>query len=374
MRIRSVAAVVIVAAGAMGWTGCGKKSSASSAAAAPTLRVGPENVVVVDSATLLSGPALSGTLVAERQAVLRAQLGASVTETLVEEGQPVRAGQPLVRLDDTGVRDQYLAARAGVRSAQEAYELARRNEERLARLRDAGAVAAQAWEDAQSQRVSAEGTLEDARARLVNAEKTLSYTVVKAPFSGVVSERPSKAGDVVQSGASLITVMDPATLRLEATVPVDQLGAVKVGSKVDFTVAGLTDQRFTGTVTRVNPTVDPATRQVRVYVSLPNRKTQLVSGLFADGRIEAARTRALAVPVTAVDERGATPMVLRLKQGKVERVPVTLGLRDEMAETVAVTGLEVGDTLLFGTALEIEPGTPVQVEAATPTTVSPGER
>lgn len=375
MRVRGLATVVVVAAASAGLSGCGKSSSASSPPpGVPALRVGPENVVLVDSATVRSGPALSGTLVAEREAILRAQLGANVVATLVEEGQPVRTGQTLVRLDDVGVRDQYLAARAAVRSADESFQLARRMEERLARLREEGAVASQDWEDAVARRVSAEGALEDARARMVNAEKTVGYTQVKAPFSGVISERTAKAGDVVQSGTSLVTVVDPGTLRLEATVPVDQLTAVRVGRRVEFTVTGMGNQRFTGTVTRVNPSVDPATRQVRVYVSLPNRHRQLVAGLFAEGRIESARATALAVPISAVDERGASPSVLRLKHGKVERVAVTLGLRDEMMETVAVTGLEAGDTLLVGTALELEPGTPVQVDTPAASIVSPGER
>jgi len=103
---------------------------------------------------------------------------------------------------------------------------------------------------------------------------------------------------------------------------------------------------------------------VPVVVSIPNGQG-LVAGLFAEGRVESQVRQALMVPATAVDERGVTPSVLRLRGGKTERVAVQLGVRDPDTERVEVTGgLAPGDTLLVGAAVGTTPGTPVRVTAA----------
>ena len=131
---------------------------------------------------------------------------------------------------------------------------------------------------------------------------------------------------------------------------------------VEFGVSGYTDRRFTGRVTRVNPTADPATRQVRIIASIPNAGNALVGGLFAEGRVATEIRNAPVVPIVAVDERGVRPSVMRVKHGRVERVEIELGLRDEQTETVEVrSGVVPGDTLLLGTARGLTPGTPVKV-------------
>jgi len=119
---------------------------------------------------------------------------------------------------------------------------------------------------------------------------------------------------------------------------------------------------FSGRITRVNPTADPMTRQVRIFASIPNSGQGLVGGLFAEGRIAAESHTGLAIPLTALDETGTTPAVIRVRAGKVERVNVTLGVRDEAIERIELlSGVEAGDTLLVGAARRIAPNTPVRV-------------
>jgi RND family efflux transporter MFP subunit len=166
----------------------------------------------------------------------------------------------------------------------------------------------------------------------------------------------------------MFTVVDPTTMRLEGTVPANQLAAISIGSPVSFSVSGYPDRAFTGKITRVNPIADPATGQVRVVVSVPNSGKSLVGGLFAEGRVASERRNALVVPTTAVDVTGVKPFVIRLKDGKVERVDVELGLRDEESERVEIkSGLVQGDTLLTGAARGISPGTPVRVNSPSDT-------
>ena len=108
--------------------------------------------------------------------------------------------------------------------------------------------------------------------------------------------------------------------------------------------------------------VDSTTRQVRIYVAIPNLDQALVAGLFAEGRVATDTKRAVAVPVTAIDSRGNTPKVHLLKRGRVTESQVQTGMRDEAAELVEIqAGVAAGDTLLLGSAQGVTPGSRVRV-------------
>jgi membrane fusion protein, multidrug efflux system len=192
----------------------------------------------------------------------------------------------------------------------------------------------------------------------------LEKTTIRAPFSGVVSARTVNAGDFVSPGTAAYTIINPSTMRLEASVPGEALSAIRLGAPVDFTVNGYANRRFTGRISSINPVADPATRQVRVIITIPNQGGTLVYGLFAEGRVSAESRTSPVVPSAAVDERGVRPIVVRLKNGKVEQVEVTLGIRDASTETVEIrSGLTPGDTVLLGAARGISSGTAVKVSS-----------
>jgi RND family efflux transporter MFP subunit len=352
----AVAAVLFTAA-------CkGESADAREDTAPNAVTIGSENVAVVTSETLASGPAVSGTLAPEREATIRAQVAGPVLAVQVDQGTPVRTGTVLARIDDTTLRDAFLSARSGVTTAQNTAERAKRDLERAERLSAAGAIADRDVEQARWNNTSAASQLADAQARLSIARKQLDDAQVRAPFNGVVSARTVSTGDVVQPGSPLFTVVDPSSMRYEASVPAQQLGQVRVGAPVSFTVSGYPGRRFEGRVTRINPTADAATGQVRLVVSVPNAGNNLVGGLFADGRVASERRTGLTAPFTAVDLRGVQPTVLRLKAGKAERVEVEIGVRDEDRERYEIVkGLAAGDTLLIGAAQGISPGAAVRV-------------
>jgi RND family efflux transporter MFP subunit len=349
-------------AAAVGLAGCrGEPEETGATAAEAVVTVGPENVAVAELSELRSGPAVSGSLEPRQSATIRAEVSGSVLRTHAEEGARVKRGALLAELDDTAVRDAFLSARSQVRSAESALELARRNAERAGRLAQAGALPERDLESARWNATNAEGALADAKARLAAATEDLENTRVRAPFDGVVSERQADAGDVVQVGAALFTVVDPGSLRLEASVPADQLGRLRPGTPVEFHVNGI-DRGFTGTIERINPVVDPTTRQVRIYVRIPNVGQALAAGLYAEGRVATDTKRAVAVPVTAVDHRGTTPLLHVLEGGRVSEVQVRLGVRDEAAELVEVlAGAARGDTVLLGSAQGVASGSRVRV-------------
>lgn len=354
----------IAAVAVTGTLACSRSKAETPAAPEPVV-VGLENLLVVRDTLLADGPAVSGTLVAEREARVRAELGGSVVRTLVEPGDPVRAGQVLAEIDPTTAQDAVLAARAQVRSAEMALDLARRNAERDARLLAAGAVSERAAEDSRRTVASAEAAVADATARLTSAQQTLSRATVRAPFAGIVSERQASAGDIVSNGTALVTVVDPSSLRLDASVPAEAIGSLRVGTPVAFTLSGVEGRALRGTISRIAPVVDPATRQVKLAVTIPNPGQRLVAGLFAEGRVVTTSREGIAVSRSALDMSGVRPVVTRLKGGRAERVEVALGLEDASAERVEVTaGLQPGDTVLVGAARGIAAGTVVRVTAA----------
>lgn len=355
-----LAAMVAAAAG------CGGNGAADAQAAADApLLIGPENLFVAESRTLQAGPAVSGTLTPEREATVRAEIGGAIVQVLAEAGQPVRRGQLLGRITDDAIRDQVASARSGVRTATEALQVARRNAERAEALARAGAMAERDLEQARWSAMSADAGVADAKARLAAAERQLAYTELRAPISGVVSERQVNPGDVVSQGNPLFTVVDPSSLRLEAQVPVSALGSLAVGTAVPFTVDGYGGRQFEGRVIRINPAVDPASRQVRITVALPNQAGRLVAGLFAQGRAAVETRSGVVVPLSAVSQLGVRPTVSRISGGAVSRVEVTLGLEDPALELVEITaGLAAGDTVITGAARGLEPGTRVRPTAA----------
>jgi membrane fusion protein, multidrug efflux system len=354
-------AIVSITAGACK----GTDADAAKTPAAPAgMVVGPENVAIVKAQQIRSGPALSGTLEPEEQGNVRAEIAGAVLETRAEQGQRVEKGAVLARIDDATLETTVLSAKASVTTAQNSVDLNKRQVDRNESLIKAGAIAERDVEIVRNQYSAAQAQLANAQAQLANAEKQLSKATIRAPFSGIVSARQVSAGDVVQVGGALFTVVNPATMRLEASVPADQLSSVRIGAPVDFSVNGYPSRAFTGHITRVNPVADPSTRQVRIIVSLPNANGTLVGGLFADGHIASEVRNAPVVPLAAVDERGLKPFVMRIKNGAVQKAEVELGIRDASTETVEIRGgLAAGDTILLGAARGISEKTPVKVSA-----------
>ena len=206
----------------------GDNASAAETTKVETISVGTENIAVVTTSSIMSGPSLSGTLEPEREAVLRAQVQGSVLQTYADQGQAVSAGTPLARIDATGIQDAYTSARAQVVAAKNSADIASRDLQRNEKLLAAGAVAERDIEQSRRASIAAQAALQDASSRLATAERAYRSTTVSAPFAGVVSERPVSAGDVVQPGSALFTVVDPSSMRLEASVPAEQL-SLKIG-------------------------------------------------------------------------------------------------------------------------------------------------
>jgi len=358
---------------AAGLSGCGKgagtaTASASSSAstgtkAQPSLLVSAEDLIEVRSSALTSGPAIMGSVQPERRADLQAEVSAVVLKVLKENGDSVRRGDLLVRLDDTSIRDTLTAAEAAERAAEQALKQGERQFERMATLRQTGVVTVEQLEDAETKRNTEQSDLEAARTRVVSARQQLDRTQVRAPFDGIVSERKVSAGDTAQLGKELLKVIDPRSLRFEGLVSADSIGEVKVGQRVTFRVHGFADREFLGTITKINPAANATTRQVEVLVGFADQTQRPeVSGLYAEGRIETRSTTALTIPATALVKDGDQAYAWRLGNGAVHKVSIHIGDRDPHSGEFALTGgLTEGDHLIRYPTSTLQDGQAVEL-------------
>ena len=280
--------------------GCGKApektDKAATTVAERPLLISPEDVHTVRSNALASGPSITGSVQPERRADLRAEVSAVVLQVLKENGDSVKRGDLLVRLDDTSIRDSLTSAEASTRAADQAFVQAERQFQRMTTLRGSGMASAQALEDAEMRRNNAQSELAATKARAVQARQQLQRTEARAPFDGIVSDRKVSAGDTAQIGKELLKVIDPTSMRFEGLVSADKIGDVKAGQQVSFRVNGYGEQEFIGKVRRVNPAANATTRQVEVLVDFVDKKQPKLAGLYAEGHIEAGSTISLTVP------------------------------------------------------------------------------
>jgi RND family efflux transporter MFP subunit len=346
------------------------KAGAPVTASAPLL-VAPEDVHVIHNSALTSGPAITGSIQPERRADLRAEVQAIVMQVFKENGDPVHRGDVLVRLDDTAIRDALASAEAAQRASEQAYEQAQRQYERMKTLRASGMASAQALDDAEGRRNSALSDVEAAKARVVLARQQLQRTEVRAPFDGVVSERKASPGDTAQVGKELLKVIDPTSMRFEALVSSDHVGEVKPGQSVAFRVNGYGEQEFAGKVRRVNPAANPTTRQVEVLVDFVGEKQPRLAGLYAEGRLETESHASLTIPASAIVRDGDRSSAFRVKDGKLQKVPLGIAERDpRTGDYVVASGLAEGDRVIrYPTAL-LKDGQAVQATAAAQTSMA----
>ncbi len=348
--------------------GCNRGAGADAKAApiaAAALLVAPEDVITLRPAAVASGPLITGTIQPDRRADLRAEVSAIVLAVLKENGQPVRRGDVLVRLDDTAIRDSLVSAQEAERVGVQAYDQAERQLQRLKTLRESGMASTQQLEDAEIRRNSTQSDLSAAKARVVQARQQLARTEARAPFDGIVSDRKVSAGDTAQIGKELVKVIDPRSLRFEGLVSSEAIQSVKPGQAVSFRVNGYGTQDFAGRIRLVSPTAHPTTRQVEVLVDINGDAPARLAGLYAEGRVEASSATALVIPASALVREGDKAWAWRVSGTAINKVALTVGERDpRRGDYVVMAGLADGDRLLRHPGPTLKDGQAVQATAS----------
>jgi membrane fusion protein (multidrug efflux system) len=350
-RSTTLAAALALAFAAGLLAGCNKPGAAgpASAASAPAaaLLISPEDVRTVGLQAHATGPVITGSVQPERRADLRAEVSAVVLQVLKENGEPVRKGDLLVRLDDTSIRDSLQSAQESSRAAAQALDQAQRTLTRVKTLQAEGMSSQQALDDAEVRRNTAQSDRVAADSRTVTARQQLTRTEVRAPFDGVVSDRKVSAGDTAAIGKELLKVIDPTSMRFEGLVSADRMGDIQAGQPVQFRINGFDKSDFVGKVRHVDASADSVTRQVAVIVDFAPGTAPKVAGLYAEGQISSAASQALLLPEAAIVKEGDKAYVWRLVGGALAKTPVKLGERDaRLGNVVVASGIQAGDRVL----------------------------
>ncbi|GHH51107.1 MAG: efflux RND transporter periplasmic adaptor subunit [Gammaproteobacteria bacterium] len=265
---------------------------------------------------------------------------------LVEEGQKVVAGQPLVRLDPDRPRLAVAQSEAQMRKLENSY------------LRATQLVGQQLVSAADVDQLKFD--LENARAQYRLATLELSYTTVVAPISGVVASRSIKTGNFVQINTPIFRIVDDSQLEATLNVPERELATLKAGQPVTMLADALPGRSFVGRVDRVAPVVDSTSGTFRVVCAFDEGAQDLQPGMFGRLRIDYdQRADALVVPRVALLDDG-DPAVFRVRDGKVARVPVKLGYAEGPWVEVR-EGLKEGDQVVTAGKVALRDGTAVQV-------------
>lgn len=370
MQARHLAIVFLALAAA----GCKPPGPDAKDAKSEPLIVSVEDVATIRSNALASGPSITGTIQPERRADVRAETNAAVIQVFRENGESVKHGDILVRLDDTAIRDALMSAEANQRTAGQALEQAIRQLDRVKTLRSSGMASAQALDDAEIRRNGTQNDVEAAKARVGLARQALDRTQVRAPFDGVVSERKVSAGDTASPGKELLKVIDPTSMRFEGLISAENVGAVRAGQMVTFRVNGYGDKDFAGKVRRVDPSANPTTRQVAVLVDFAGKEQPKLAGLYAEGRIETESSTGLTIPATAIWRDGDKASAWRVGRDKLAKITISLGDRDpRTGDYVLKSGLNEGDKVIRYPSAMLKDGQPVQAQANLSTSMASGK-
>ena len=344
--------LLIVAAMAAGWlllkptkVAVPVATPRAAPVAATVLEFLPREVLTTEPVELHQTLALSGSLRAVQQAIVKARLAADVREVVAREGEAVKAGQVLVRMDATEYQARVEQARGNLNATLAQRDIANKTRDNNRALLEKGFISRNAFDNAASQLAVAEANVEAARGALDQVKKLLNDTVIRAPITGLIASRSVQPGEKVSPDNRLLEIVNLDLMEMEASVPTNDIARVVVRQQVRLRIEGLPDA-FSGRVTRINPATQPGSRSILVYVQIANPQHILRVGMFAEAQLSLlTKTNVLALPQSAIhkDSNGATVYVI--DNGKLLKAPVTLGIEGRSGETPLV---EISGGLAFG--------------------------
>lgn len=364
--------VIAIALGVVRALGKRKAQNEAAAAAAvaaqkaPVYEVPPQDLATVEALELAQSVGVSGSLRALQTAAIKARVAGEVQGIGKREGDAVKEGEVVARIDSTEAQARVRQAEQQAKSALAQVAIARRAQDNNQSLVAQGFISATALETSTNNLAAAEANHQAAVAALDIARKALGDTTLRAPLSGQVSARLVQNGERVGVDARILEVVDLSGFELEAALAPADAARVAVGQKAQLRVEGL-DQAVDATVARINPSVQAGSRSVLVYLRLP-AAAGMRQGLFAQGEIVTGQLKALAVPLSSVRNDKPQPYIQVIQNGKIAHVPVTLGRQGQragepMLVVDGVAAAPAGAQLLRVQAGLIREGTEVKLAA-----------
>jgi len=361
------------------WRAMNNKSAQQAAASAPTVvqtqvELASSDVMKAELREITQGLAVSGTVKALNYAVIKARVAGELKEILVREGDSVKAGQVLARIDPTEYQRRWSQAQEQALAAKAQMEIAQRQWGINKALVDRGFISQTAMDNSLASYQGAVATQKAAMAGADVARKALDDATLLAPFAGVIAARTAQPGERVSIDAKVLELVDLRQLEVEVPLSPSESLDVRVGQIANLQ---LEDRKefVTAKVKRISPSAQAGSRSVFIYLAL-DQSEGLRHGLFAKGTLGLGKSQVLAVPLSAVRTDRAQPYVQVAEQVgdqlQVVQKTVTLGVRGmDLAQTeaeaepmVGVTGLAEGSTVLKGQVGALREGLLVKFTAA----------
>ena len=371
-RIILIVILLIIIAGGVTWTLKQKPAvkpaplTAPIAVAAPTLEFLPSEIFTAKPLELQQTLSLTGALRAVDISSVKARVAAEVREISVREGDTVRAGQIVARMDATEFQARVDQARGTLNAARAQLDIATKNRDNNRTLVEKGFISKNAFDNSASQYATAEANVEAAKGALDVVQKLVNDTVIRSPISGVVAMRYVQAGEKVSADNKLLDIVNLQKMELEAAVPTNDITNVAIGQRVTLRTEGL-PQTIEGKVVRINPATQSGSRSVLVYVQIANPQNQLRSGMFAEAQlILKTKASVLALPQNAIRKEGNRAYVYVIEADVLARKAITVGMSGRSGDdymTEVLSGIDFGTQIVRTDMGSLQPGTHVRINA-----------
>ena len=323
------------------------------------------DLVQVKTRVLAQGLAISGALKAANSAVIKARVAGELQGFALREGDLVKAGQVVGRVDPTDAQARVRQAQQQAESAKAQVDMAKRTFDNNSSLVEQGFISKSSLDTSISSLAAAEANYRAAQAGADMATKALDDTVLRSPISGQVSQRLAQNGERLAIDGRVVEIVDLSRLELEASLSAADSLQVQLGQTAKLQIEGASAP-VNAKVVRVNPTVVAGSRSVLAYLAL-DRAPGLRQGLFAQGMLQTGNTQAASVPLTAVRTDKPQPYVQLVSNDKVTHQAVELGARGESEGQlmVAIQGVPDGTSLVNGSVGALREGTSVKFTTGT---------
>jgi RND family efflux transporter MFP subunit len=331
------------------------------------VELGSADVVQVKTRELTQGLAISGALKAVNTAIIKARVAGELQALTVREGDSVKAGQIIARVDPGEYQARALQAEQQAQAAKAQVDIARRSFDNNRSLVEQGFISKTALDTSLASLAAAEASYRAALAGATVAAKSLEDTVLRAPISGLIAQRLAQPGERVAVEARIVEIVDLSRLELEASLSAGESLDVRLGQSAVLQIEG-TAKPVSARLVRINPSAVSGSRAVLVYLAI-EAAPGLRQGLFAQGTLGTGLLSSLALPLNAVRTDEPQPYVLLISQQQVLHHAVEMGLRGEVdgQTMVAIKGLAEDAAVVAGTVGNLRAGTSVKFASpATP--------
>jgi RND family efflux transporter MFP subunit len=349
-----------------GWIG--KRAAESTTSKTPSavgIELADSDVAIAQKMTMTQGLPVSGTLKAVRSAMVKARVAGELMLLEVREGDAVKMGQIVARVDSTEYLARQQQAQQQAEAARAQVEMAQRQFDNNNALVSQGFISKTALDTSIANLNGTKATYQAALSALDVATKALDDSILKAPLNGFVSQRFAQPGERVAPEARIIEIVDLSQLELEATLTSAEAMNVKLGQIAKLNVEGSSEE-VSARVLRINPSTQTGSRSVLVYLGLQSHPL-LRQGVFVQGSLGTQKVQAIVVPLESVRADKSKPYVQTLKEGKVLHVQVEIGAKGEAngKAVMALKEIEEGTEVLAPSAGAVRDGTLV-LRAPTP--------